>query len=289
MRLKVFKTASTKGSDGIATLEAALFLSLVFVPAVIFILEIWSTFTVSDVVEEEISRIRATLSTVNLQIHTARYGTFPRHRIPSDKDDIFSPTASYEKAALRIIERIKALRGVDLVEVEMGFFAPRIFESTGSVLAPEYGSFEVYTGIKMPKTCSSWKQPIGGSLLLLCTGTTPQKNYRDSLIWRIFGHHSDLSTPANSRAPYRGRVWASHSLRRLQRTLGSSIWCGKRERDEAAARTTDGNDYQWSDHPRFGVISGYAIRVTLDRTIIRSLGGEDTLEYYGIIPLAQEL
>lgn len=277
---------------GLASLEAALFIGFVFLPFFVGAMNLWSYFTLVSAVQNHVAQARNDLAAVNLQLHTGLRGTFPRERkLEGDNpQQSYSPYATYQHSAKNFISLIKAHRGVADVKVEIGYLSARVIPADGSSLVQQFGDFELRRTTSTPSSCNRWKQPGSESTLVICGGEARPQDYRNSSLWSLLKHQVSPTSPESGQS-FSGKAWTAHSNRRLQRGVGSSVWLSKFEREGRDVEASiDGNDYAWSNHPRFGVISGYAIVVTLDNVLFSLFQQttSPTLVFFGLLPVRQE-
>jgi hypothetical protein len=141
----------------------------------------------------------------------------------------------------------------------------------------------------MPKNCAAWQQSQA-SLFFVCGLEEKTELHGRTDLWKAFEGHTRKRNETYKRKEFSGRIWTSHSLRRLQRPLGSSIWANKTESEEAETKDADdGNDFQWAEHPRFGARSGYVVKVQIHGKILNSLKESKPDVYYGFLSLQQDL
>jgi hypothetical protein len=290
---RVLLSFTTHNEKGLASLEAALFIGIIFLPCFIGAVNLWSYFTLVETVHTRVAQVRANLAAVNLQVHTGLRGTFPRERklTAEDPPSSYSPYATYDNVARTISDLIKTQPGISDVKVEIGYLSSRLVPADGSSIVSQFGDFELNRTNATPPLCNRWKQPGSESTLVLCGGAARPQDYGNSSLWSLFKHH--LTSPrAQKIHSFSGKAWTAHSHKRVQRGLGSSVWLGKFEREGRDAEVSiDGNDHAWPNHPRFGVVSGYAIVITLDNMLFSLFQqtSSPTLSFFGLLPVRQEL
>jgi hypothetical protein len=288
----ILSSSTTHNETGLASLEAALFIGFIFLPFFVGAMSLWSYFTLVDTVQTHVAQARNNLAAVNLQLHTGLRGTFPReHKLTEEENSApYSPYATYQNAAKSFSSLVKTQRGIKDVKVEVGYLSARLVTADGSSLVQQFGDFELRRTNGTPSSCNRWKQPGSESTLVICGGEIRPQDYRNSSLWSLFKHHVSPESPRSENS-FSGKAWTAHSYRRLQRGLGSSVWLSKFEREGRDVEVSiDGNDYAWPNHPRFGVISGYAIVVTLDNVLFSIFQQTDspTLVFFGLLPVRQE-
>jgi len=261
-------------------------------------LEIGNYLKVVGQLEQQMTTLRREITTIPLELRIGKRDVFPRTRLSETHNGRAQkmPAAfNIHRLATHIKDTLIAVDDTLEVAVEIGYVMPRVNTQLAHAELAVTDTFIEKVGKPFPAQCRRWNVDHADATIALCYDTPKPDalGLSSHHLWSLFKDYLRKGPAlAADQKSFPGTITMARKSRRNTRYGGSSLWLMFPERRGSPGLRYGGNDYVYLEHPRFGVLMGYAITIKYQQGFLATLlktSETESLTFSGLLPSGQDI